>query len=72
MQYTIEEYYNKLLNVDWYYAYTEDMRVWEKGKNEVSQAEFIASKQPELKPLYLAFCQYVNKQRSKPTLEEFN
>ena len=71
MQYTVKEYVEKLRSVDWHYGYSDDRRAWEKGRKEVADAEFIAEKQPELKPIYEEYLKFINKERGRPTAEEF-
>lgn len=71
MQYTIEEYFEKLKKADWRYAYADDMGAWEKGKKQVEEVEWIAEKQPELKPMLQAVGLFLNGQRNRPTLDEF-
>ena len=48
------EYFKKLQSHDWYYDYSDDNRVWEKGRRESQRLQAIAQEMPIYLVMYEA------------------
>ena len=55
---TLSKYYDMLSGHDWYYDYSDDHSVWQKGRDASEQLRRIAENGQEYKDLRLAFRAY--------------
>jgi len=63
----LEEYYDKLRHHDWYYAYSDDHRVWSRGNENAQRLRDIADTHgPEYKRLYEEYRASVHDGKPKP------
>lgn len=66
-------YYLRLCYADWFYEYSDDHRVYCKGRDEVYALMREADKDDFKKRMYGEFSKWKNLRREeKPTLKEFN
>ena len=64
------EYFKKLQSHDWYYDYSDDNRVWEKGRRESQRLQAIAQEMPIYLVMYEANGRlYVKPTRKKKGIE---
>ena len=65
-------YYLRLAYADWFYEYSDDHRVYTKGRDEVYALMREADKDDVKQRMYDEFSKWKNLRReSKPTLKEF-
>jgi hypothetical protein len=65
------EYYKMLEEMDWYYHYSDDMRVWSAGKDAESRIKKIASKDPILASMYNDYVNYIFNNGIKPEISNY-
>jgi|GEM_PF-896302 len=51
----LEQYWEKLNNFDWFYEYSDDHSVWQRGRIAASKIAAIAIESPEHRALYDGF-----------------
>jgi len=56
----LKSYYNMLKAFDWYYAYSDDHRVWKAGSDKEDQLRQISRESIEHKKLWLGFNNWKN------------
>ena len=67
----IREYFNQLRGHDWYYDYSDDYRVWQRGSKN---RDILMNKSHEnivYKRMYNEFAKWMVSKRELPTVEEF-
>lgn len=52
---TVGEYYDQLERHDWYYEWSDDHGVWERGSADASRLKQISEESPEHKALWDGF-----------------
>lgn len=52
---TLTDYYDMLLNHDWFYEFSDDHSVWKKGRLAQTELQRIASESPEHRKLFNGF-----------------
>lgn len=62
----LKDFYRMLGYHDWYYEYSDDHRVWTKGRDAKDTLERIAKESPEHKKLYEEFAKYIFSGGEKP------
>jgi hypothetical protein len=65
------EYYKMLESMDWYYHYSDDMRVWRAGEAKQSELKRLASLDPILADMYSDYVDYVYNNKPKPKVEDY-
>lgn len=55
---SLSEYYDKLVTHDWFYSYSDDHSVWQRGEAAMSNLVAEYKDKPEFKELYDAFVAY--------------
>jgi len=71
------EYFKKLQSHDWYYDYSDDNRVWEKGRRESQRLQAIAQEMPIYLVMYEAMADYMlsppekRKGLKEPKIEDY-
>ena len=70
---SIEDYYNLLVGFDWYYEYSDDHRVWTRGKEESRKIQAIAQEDTVVSRMYSEYAHYISnpKYERKPLLEDY-
>lgn len=53
------DYYDLLDSHDWYYHFSDDMKVYDKGEREEIQLDDIATQSPEHEKLYKGFQEHM-------------
>jgi hypothetical protein len=54
----LRAFYDRCKHIDWYYDYSDDGRVYERGRNAMRQLEAEAKAAPELKAIFDAWHDY--------------
>jgi hypothetical protein len=62
----IEEFKQLLKSHDWFFEYSDDMRVWRNGHNEKLQIQRITQLNPDLKALYDEYANWQFNKGKKP------
>jgi hypothetical protein len=70
---TLQDYYEELDKHDWYYQYSDDSRVYNKGQQNADRLKRISEESPKHKILWEGFCNHMfsggpwgTKKRRKP------
>ncbi len=58
MKLTLEEYYDQLDKHDWFYEYSDDHTIWQKGSEERARLQRVSMQSPNHKKLWDGFNQY--------------
>ena len=64
-------YYNSLCRADWFYEYSDDFRVYSRGRDEVGRLRDEAGRDEAKQKMFDEFRNYVTGQRERPSLKEF-
>lgn len=64
-------YYLRCRSADWFYEYSDDHRVYTKGRDEVYALMREANDDDVKQRIYDEFRKYVRGERERPTSEEF-
>lgn len=64
------EYYDELVRHDWYYEYSDDYSVWQRGQANKHRIQSIAQEDEVLLGLYNAYSDYMFREGDKPTRPE--
>jgi len=68
----VKDYYARLNAHDWFYDYSDDHRVWCKGKEERSELYRGFDIDPLFEKMYNDFYEYISGKRDlKPQLEDY-
>jgi hypothetical protein len=65
------DFFKMLESMDWYYHYSDDMRVWDAGRNAESRIKKIASKDPILASMYNDYVNYIFNNGIKPEVSNY-
>ena len=70
---TIEEYYDALACHDWYYNYSDDHGVWQKGLAESRRLQAVCQENDVFTDMYTDFVNWTNNPREirKPQLQDY-
>lgn len=63
---SLSSFYDTLRYHDWYYEYSDDHRVWSKGRDDYAKIQQIAKESPEHKALFEDYSNYVFREGEKP------
>ena len=67
----IKEYINLLNSHDWYYQYSDDIRIYHKGCEELTNLKTLYRKYPYLKSIYKTWEEYIRGIIDKPLTSDF-
>ena len=67
---TKEEFYDKCKAHDWYFAMSDDSRVYDKGRKERDELIALAKHNPELRGMLTKFAEAYMGNRAQPTRKE--
>lgn len=67
----IQEFFEELNNHDWFYEFSDDFRVWQRGTQEEERLIKKADSDPQLLKMYKDFCKWTNNEIDKPKLENY-
>ena len=65
------EYFKELQRHDWYYEYSDDHKVWEKGRNNSKRIQAAAQESEVMLRMYKDYADYVFNKMPKPTIEKY-
>ena len=70
---TIEECYSALACHDWFYQYSDDYSVWQKGNAEQGRLQAVCQENSLFADMYTDFINWTNNPREirKPQLEDY-
>lgn len=54
----LKDYYNELENHDWFYEYSDDQGVWERGRDSLKNIQTLSKNSDEHQKLYDGFCKH--------------
>lgn len=67
---SFNEYETRLKNHDWYFEYSDDHRVWRKGKDTYTALQFIARKHPVYAAAFKLWADYIFKKPNEVSWAE--
>lgn len=70
---SIEEYYKKLEQHDWFYNYSDDHRVWLRGVEQRKELQALCQENDVLTKMYGQYAVYMDNPRElrKPLIEDY-
>jgi hypothetical protein len=69
---TVKEYFQKLQQHDWFYDYSDDHRVWQRGVNSRDELYRAFSIDEKFKVMYNDYYAYIGGKRdTQPKLEDY-
>lgn len=69
---TLREFNKSLSDHDWFYAFSDDHRVWLSGKNKEIELKHLSLSTPEHLELYNLYCSFIRNLVKSPPDEENN